>query len=60
MDIRFGTQNVRSLYNESWLKTVVKELAKYKLDSAEVQEWRWDKSGTEPGCNYIYFSTVKD
>jgi exonuclease III len=47
MDMRFGTWNVRSLYRSGSLKTVAKELRKYKLDLVGVQEVRWDKGGTE-------------
>jgi exonuclease III len=47
MDMRFGTWNVRSLYRSGSLKTVARELAKYKLDLVGVQEVRWDKGGTE-------------
>jgi hypothetical protein len=32
MDMRFGTWNVRSLYRLGSLKTVARELGKYKLD----------------------------
>jgi hypothetical protein len=32
MDMRFGTWNVRSLYRSGSLKTVARELGKYKLD----------------------------
>jgi hypothetical protein len=31
-DMRFGTWNVRSLYRAGSLKTVSRELARYKLD----------------------------
>jgi exonuclease III len=47
MDMRFGTWNVRSLYRSGSLKTVARELGKYKLDLEGVQEVRWDKGGTE-------------
>jgi exonuclease III len=43
MDIRFGTWNVRSLYRAGSLKTVARELVKYKLDLVGVQEVRWEK-----------------
>jgi hypothetical protein len=42
MDLRFGTGNVRSLYMSGSLKTVARELGKYKLDLVGVQV-RWDK-----------------
>jgi exonuclease III len=47
MDIRFGTWNIRSLYRIGLLKTVARELGKYKLDLVAVQEVRWEKGGTE-------------
>jgi hypothetical protein len=39
MDMRFGTGNVRSLYRSGSLKTVARELGKYKLDLGGVSEW---------------------
>jgi hypothetical protein len=39
--MRFGTWNVRSLYREASLKTVARELGKYKLDLVGVQV-RWE------------------
>jgi hypothetical protein len=40
MDMRFGKQNVRSLYRAGSLKTVARELGKYKLDLVGLQEVR--------------------
>jgi hypothetical protein len=40
-DMRFGTWNIRSLYRAVSLKTVARELGKYKLDLLGVQEVRW-------------------
>jgi hypothetical protein len=48
MDIRFGKWNVRSLHMAGSLITFAKEISKYKLDLAAVQEIRWDGGGTEP------------
>jgi exonuclease III len=39
-DMRFGTWNVRSLYRLGAIKSVVRELEKYKLDLVGVQEVR--------------------
>jgi hypothetical protein len=36
--MRFGTWNVKSLYNAGPLKTVAKEISKYKLDLVGL-EW---------------------
>jgi hypothetical protein len=46
MYMRFGTWNARSLYRIGSLKTVARELGKYKLDLAGVQKVRWEKRGT--------------
>jgi hypothetical protein len=37
------------------LKTVARELGKYKLDLVGVQEVRWDKGGTEWAEDYTFF-----
>jgi exonuclease III len=55
MDMRFGTWNVRSLYRSGYLKTVARELGKYKLDLVRVQEVRWDKGSTERAEDYTFF-----
>jgi exonuclease III len=55
MDMRFGTWNVRNLYRSGSLKTVARELGKYKLDLMGVQEVRWDKGGTERAEEYTLF-----
>jgi hypothetical protein len=46
MDMRYGTWNVRSLCRIGSLKTVARELGKYKLALMGVQEVRWEKGGT--------------
>jgi hypothetical protein len=51
MDMRFGTRNVRSLFRSSSLKTIARELGKYKVNLVGVQEVRWDKGGTERAGN---------
>jgi hypothetical protein len=53
-DMRFGTWNVRSLYRAGSLKTVSRELARYKLDLVGVQEVRWEGGGTEPAGEYTF------
>jgi hypothetical protein len=55
MGMRFGTWNVRSLYKIGSLKTVARELGKYKLDLVGAQEVRWEKGGTEraEGCTFF-------
>jgi hypothetical protein len=37
------------------LKTVARELRKYKLDLWDVQEIRWEKGGTERAEDYTFF-----
>jgi hypothetical protein len=55
MDMRFGLWNVRSLYRAGSLMTVLRELARYKLDLVGVQEVRGEGGGTEPAGEYIFF-----
>jgi hypothetical protein len=43
MDMRFGTWNVRSLYRSGSLKTVARELGKYKLDLVGYRRSDWRK-----------------
>ena len=50
-----GTCNVRSLYRSGSRTTVVRELARYKLDVVDVQEIRWDKGGTTRSGDYTLF-----
>jgi exonuclease III len=52
--MRFGTWNVRSLYRAGSLKTVLRELARYKLDLVAVQEVRWEGGYTEPAGEYTF------
>jgi hypothetical protein len=35
--------------------TVAKQISKYKLDFAGVQEVRWGRGGTEPASEYTFF-----
>jgi hypothetical protein len=53
--MRFGIWNVRSLYRVGSLKTVSRELARYKLDLVGVHEVRWEGGGTEPAGEYTFF-----
>ena len=39
--MKIGTWNVRSLYKAGSLKAAARELMRYKLDVAGVQEVRW-------------------
>jgi exonuclease III len=55
MDMRFGTWNIRSLYRIGSVKTVARELGKYKLDLVGVQEVRWEK-GALNGQRIVHFS----
>jgi hypothetical protein len=41
---------------EVWFaRAVVVEISKYNLVSVEVQEVRWDRGGTEPASECMYF-----
>jgi exonuclease III len=53
--MRFGIWNVRSLNRSGSLMTVVRALARYKLDLVGVQEVRWDKGGTVRAGDYTFF-----
>jgi exonuclease III len=53
--MKFGTWNVRSLYRADSLKTVARELGKYKLNLVGVQEVRWE-NGTLKLRRIIRFS----
>jgi hypothetical protein len=55
MGMRFGTWNVRSLCRIGSLKTVARELGKYKLGLVGVEEVRWEKGGTEQAEDYTFF-----
>jgi hypothetical protein len=50
-----GTWNGRSLYRLGSLKTIARELRKYKLDLVGVQDVRWDKGRTERAEDYTFF-----
>jgi exonuclease III len=54
MDMRYGTWNVRSLHRIGPLKTVAREVGKYKLDLVGVQEVRWGKGVTERAEDYTF------
>jgi hypothetical protein len=43
--MRFGTWNMRSMYRPRPLTTVVRKVARYRLDSVRTQEVRWDRGG---------------
>jgi exonuclease III len=55
MDMRFGLWNIRGLYRVGSQMTVLRELARYKLDLLGVQEVRWESSGTKPAGEYTFF-----
>jgi len=43
--MRFGKWNVRRLCRSGSLKTVARELARYKLDLLDTEEVRWGRAG---------------
>jgi exonuclease III len=53
--MRFGTWDIRSFYRTYALKTVVRELGKYRLDFVGIQEVRWQKRDTERAKDYTFF-----
>ena len=53
-DIIFGTWNVRRLYRSGSLTAAARELARYKLDLAGVQEVWWKREGTVSAGNYNF------
>jgi hypothetical protein len=55
-DMRCGMWNVKSPYRAGSLKTVVKELSKYKLHLVGVQEVKWDRGDTESAGEYTFFN----
>jgi hypothetical protein len=53
--MKFGTWKVRSLYRVGAIKSVVRELEKYKLVLVGVQEVRWEGVGYQTADNYTFF-----
>jgi exonuclease III len=54
MNMKFGSWNVRILCRVGAIKSVVRELEKYKLDLVGVQEVRWEGEGYQID-NYTFF-----
>jgi hypothetical protein len=52
--MRIDTWNVRSLYRSGSFTTVARELVRYTLGLAGMQEDRWDIRGTERAGNCIF------
>jgi hypothetical protein len=57
MDMRFGTWNIRSLYEVGSLMTVLRELSKYKLDLVGVQDYMRTMAQNQQGNTH--FSTER-
>jgi hypothetical protein len=55
-DMRFGTENVMSLYRSGSLTAVTWELTSYKLGLMGVQEGRWDKGSILRPEDYIFLN----
>jgi hypothetical protein len=53
--MRFGTWNFRSLNRASSHMAAARELAKYKLELVDVQEFSWDKEVSVRGGDYNFF-----
>jgi hypothetical protein len=56
MDMRFGTWNIRNLYREGSLMTVLRELSRYRLDLVGELEVRRESISTAPAgeCTCFY------
>jgi hypothetical protein len=54
MYMSFGTWKIRSLHWTGSLKTVARELGKYRSDLVGVKKIRWEKGGTERAEDYIF------
>ena len=54
-EMKIGTWNVRILCGAGSLKAAARELARYKLDVAGVQEVGWDKWDTIRAGDYNFF-----
>jgi hypothetical protein len=52
--MRLGTWNVRRFHRSELPKTVVRELANYRLGLERVHEVKWEKDGTEPREDYTF------
>jgi hypothetical protein len=57
VDFRSQMWNIRSLYTIGSLKTVKRELGKYKLDLVAIQEVRWEKGHWTGRRFYIFLWT---
>jgi hypothetical protein len=55
MGTRFGKWNIRRLYRVGTLMTVSRQLSRYRLDLVELQEVRWEGSGTAQAGEYTFF-----
>ena len=55
MEMRFGTWSIISRYTAGVLGLVTSEIDRSRMDLVEVQEFRWEGSGTLELCNYILF-----
>ena len=51
-EMRFGTRNVTSVYKPGSLKTVTREVEKYRLDLMRVQMVRWEREGSKLAGDY--------
>jgi len=53
--MKFGTWNIRSLYESGSITTVARELSIYKLDLVGVQEVGWENEGAVRTVEYTFF-----
>jgi hypothetical protein len=52
--MRFDTLHMRSLYRPGSLKTVNRNLTKYRLGLVEVQAVKWEKGDTELAQDFTF------
>jgi hypothetical protein len=60
MNIRFRVWNIRNLYRVSSLKTVLRELYRYKLNLVGMQEVRWEVDSMESAGESTFFFLWKE
>jgi hypothetical protein len=53
--MRFGTWNITSLYRAGSLRAAARDLVRFKLVVAWVQEVRWEEGGTVKAGDYNFF-----
>ena len=60
IDMSFGTWNVISLNRTGSLTAAARELARYKLDLAGVQNVRWNREGIVRVGGYNFYMDTRE